>query len=53
MLSPFARSAIQKFILSYPKRIQEIMGQKSAILFKAQILSEIGLEETVLPLWQP
>jgi hypothetical protein len=35
----------------YPKRVKDIMAQKSAILSKAQAFAAMGLSETAQPLW--
>jgi hypothetical protein len=35
----------------YPKYIRDLMAEKSAVLFKAHTLAEMGMEETAIPLW--
>jgi hypothetical protein len=35
----------------YPKRIRDLMAEKSAVLFKARTLAEMGMHETAMPLW--
>ena len=41
----------QSKVKSYTKVIKDLMGEKSHILSKAHALSEIGMLETVQPLW--
>src|SRR5262245_41847331 len=36
----------------YPKRLKELMGEKTTVLSKAQALSDIGMAEMALPLWE-
>ena len=38
-------------IKPYPKKLKEIMNQKSEILSKAQALWEVGMTKTAQPLW--
>ena len=42
----------QSKIQSYTKVIKDLMGEKSHILSKAHTLSEVGMVETVQPLWR-
>jgi hypothetical protein len=42
-----ARSGIRP----YGKRLKELMAEKSRLLSKAQVFSEMGLEETARPIW--
>jgi hypothetical protein len=38
-------------IKPYGKRLKELMAEKTRLLSKAQIFSEMGLEETAGPMW--
>ena len=36
----------------YPKWLEKLIDEKSAVLFKAHTLTEMGMGETAIPLWQ-
>ncbi len=35
----------------YPKRLKELLAKKSKVLSQARAFSEMGMEESALPLW--